>query len=290
MRIAVASGKGGTGKTTVAVNLALSLQHGERVRFIDCDVEEPNAHLFLKPRIDQVTEATIPVPRVDEERCTSCGMCAEVCAYNALAVITGKNGVKGRVLVFDHLCHGCGACARLCPARAVREEGMRIGVIEAGRAGPLAFAQGRLDVGRIMSPPLIRQLKERALPWGGNTRTAGEDGEEVLILDAPPGTSCPVIAAVRGCDRCILVTEPTPFGMHDLELAAGMLRRLGVPAGVVINRDGVGDQGVERFCEEYGLPVLLRIPFSEEIASLYARGIPVVGELPGMEQRFRELY
>lgn len=283
LRISVASGKGGTGKTTVAVNLALSLQHRERVRFLDCDVEEPNAHLFLKPHIDEITEATIPVPRVDSGLCTTCGLCAEVCAYHALAVITGKQGQKGQVLVFDHLCHGCGACARLCPTHAIEEKGLRIGVVESGNAGPVEFVHGRLDVGQIMSPPLIRQVKERA-------RAAGEDGSGVLILDAPPGTSCPVIAAVRGCDVCLLVTEPTPFGMHDLELAVGMLRRMGIPAGVVINRDGIGDHRVESFCGEKNIPVLMRIPFSEKIASLYARGRPIVGELPGVDERFRELF
>lgn len=314
MRIAVASGKGGTGKTTVAVNLSLSIAEKARVLVLDCDVEEPNAHLFLEPDIARADEASVPIPVVDPERCDGCGMCAEVCAYNALAVIrpgseageksgrrksTGGDKAGARVLVFDHLCHGCGACSRLCPRGAITETGKRIGVVEWGRAGRLWFAHGRLDVGQIMSPPLIRRVKELG-GWrygtGGSTpgaQTASGDGSVepgVVIIDAPPGTSCPVISAVQGCDVCVLVTEPTPFGMHDLELAAGMLRNMNIPAGVVINRDGIGDSRVEEFCETRNIPVLARIPFSEQAAKLYSAGLPLVGGVPGFDRLFAGLF
>jgi MinD superfamily P-loop ATPase len=274
LTIAVASGKGGTGKTTVAVGLALALRDSRPVQFLDADVEAPNAHFFLKPRIAESLEVTTPVPEVDEARCTFCGTCARVCAYNALAV------AGNTVLVFDELCHGCGACALLCPEGAIREVPKRIGVIESGRCGAIEFLQGRLDVGQAMSPPLIKALKKR------------RDAERIGLIDAPPGTSCPAVEAVRGAGFCLLVTEPTPFGLHDLELAADAVRRLGVRAGVVINRadGGDGDARIRQASAAAGIPVLMTIPFSRGIAEAYSRGESLLEADPSMRERFRELF
>lgn len=274
MIISVASGKGGTGKTTVAVNLALALQPDHSVQFLDCDVEEPNAHFFLKPRIEESREVFTPIPEIDDSLCTYCGRCAEVCAYNALAV------VKGAVLVFSELCHGCGGCSLLCPEKAIREVGKRIGVVESGRAGEMAFLQGRLDIGQAMSPPLIRALKKRL------------DAARTVIIDAPPGTSCPVIESVKRSDFCLLVTEPTPFGLHDLELAAATAKEMGIPCGVVINRLSLGDEDgkVRDFCAAEEIPVLMTIPFDRKIAEAYSRGQTILEAFPAYREKFLELF
>ncbi len=275
MIISVASGKGGTGKTTVAVNLALSLGN---VQFLDCDVEEPNAHIFLKPRLTGERRICVPVPEIDGSKCTYCGKCREVCAYNAVAVLGGTGAGKGSVLVFPHLCHGCGACAIFCPEKAIKETGREIGVVESGDKDGMEFIQGRLNVGEAMSPPLIRKVKERA------------DAARTVIIDAPPGTSCPVITAVEGSDFCLLVTEPTPFGLNDLILAAGMLRKLKIPLAVVVNRDGIGDAKVDAYCAGENIPVLMRIPFSKEIAAAYSRGETAVSLFPALSGEFRDLF
>ena len=275
MRIVVASGKGGTGKTTVAVSLALSLVEGagERVYFLDCDVEEPNAHLFLKPDIEGREEVAVSVPQVREERCTYCGRCAEVCQYHAIAVV-GK-----KVLVFKEICHGCGSCALNCPVEAIIEVPHPIGVIEVGRAGDMPFAHGILNIGEPMATPLIRRLKE-----------VFDDASGVTIVDAPPGTSCPVVEAMRGSDFALLVTEPTPFGLHDLALAVEVTEALGIPAGVVVNRDGIGDEGVDRYCAQKGVPILMRIPFDRRIAEAYAHGTPLVRVFPSYKEALRKLF
>ena len=223
MIISIASGKGGTGKTTVAVNLALSLPAGT-VQVIDCDVEEPNSHLFLSPSIHQVTSMGIPVPRIDESKCTYCGKCAQVCEYHAIAVIL-KN-----VLVFDELCHGCGACSYLCPEKAIFEVEREIGIVQEGNANGINFINGVLNIGEPMASPLIRRVKERI------------QKDKIVILDAPPGTACPVIESVKGSDFCLLVTEPTPFGLNDLELAVGMLEKLGIPKGCLLIRRILGTE------------------------------------------------
>lgn len=274
LTVSVASGKGGTGKTTVAVNLALALRDLRPIQFLDCDVEEPNAHFFLKPRIETSEEVATLVPEIDEARCDHCGTCARVCAYNALAV------VKDTVLVFGGLCHGCGACAHLCPQGAIREVPLRVGVIERGRAGAIDFLQGRLDVGRAMSPPIIRALKRRL------------DPARTVIIDAPPGTSCPVVESIRHSDLCLLVTEPTPFGLHDLELAAGEAKALGIPRGVVINRadGGPGDGRIKAFCAEEGIPLLMTIPFDRRIAEAYSRGETILDADPSAGKDFVGLF
>jgi MinD superfamily P-loop ATPase len=274
MVIAIASGKGGTGKTTVAVNLALALQVDHPVQFLDCDVEEPNAHFFLKPRIEKSDEVFMLVPEIDRSRCNYCGECAQVCAYHALAV------VKDAVLVFSELCHGCGACSLFCPEKAIKEVGKRIGVVESGQAGEMAFVQGRLDIGQAMSPPLIRSLKKRL------------DAARTVIIDAPPGTSCPVVESVKRSDFCLLVTEPTPFGLHDLELAAATAKEMGIPRGVVINRasSGNGDGKIRAFCSEEEIPVMMTIPFNRKIAEAYSRGQTILETFPSYKERFLELY
>ncbi|MFA5430754.1 MAG: ATP-binding protein [Candidatus Omnitrophota bacterium] len=275
MIISVASGKGGTGKTTIAVNLALSL--GD-VQFLDCDVEEPNAHIFLKPRLTGESRIFVPVPEIDESKCTYCGKCREVCAFNAIAVLGGTGPGRGSVLVFPHLCHSCGACSIFCPEKAIKEIGREIGVVESGIRDGMEFVHGRLNVGEAMSPPLIRKVKERA------------DSARTVIIDAPPGASCPVITAVEGSDFCLLVTEPTPFGLNDLVLAAGMLRELKIPFAVAVNRDGIGDGKVDDYCAGEKIPILMRIPFSKEIAGAYSRGEPAVSLFPELVGQFRDLF
>ncbi len=270
MTVAVASGKGGTGKTTVAVNLACVL--GSPVQLFDCDVEEPNAHLFLRGTPQGEAVVTIPVPRVDEGRCDACGECSRFCQYHAIVAFGTKP------LVFPEMCHGCGGCTKVCPRGAIAEEGRRIGVVEVSRAGPVTLVMGRLDVGAAMAPPLIRAVKSRC------------KDDLPAILDAPPGIGCPVIATLRGSDVVALVTEPTPFGLNDLELAVDMVRELGIPFGVVINRVGAGDDRVHRFCREQTIPVLLELPDDRRIAEAYSRGEFAVEALPEYRDHFRQLW
>ncbi len=270
MIISVASGKGGTGKTTIATSLALSL--GE-VQFLDCDVEEPNAHIFLKPQIRERIPVGIPVPKVDESRCTFCGKCAQVCEFNAIVVI------KKKVLVFPDLCHGCGGCTYICPEAAIREVEKPIGVIEKGRAGTIDFIHGVLNIGEPMAPPLIRQVKKQI-----------DHTCACVIIDASPGTSCPVVEAVNGSDFCVLVTEPTPFGLNDLTLAVAMLSKLAIPCGVVINCADIGDDEVVKYCKREGIPVLMTIPWDRKIAAAYSTGMPLVEALPHYTGSFSRLY
>ena len=272
MIISVASGKGGTGKTLVATSLALSLQNEREVQFLDCDVEEPNAHIFLKPALNHKQAVSVPVPSIDEKKCNYCGKCAEVCAYNAIAVI------KEKVLVFPELCHGCGACTYLCPEGAISEVKKEIGILEMGHSNGIEFIHGKLTIGEAMAPPIIREVKKHI------------SQEKLAIIDVPPGTSCPVVEAVQGSDFCLLVTEPTPFGLNDLVLAVDMLRKLATPCGVVINRDGVGDCNVDGYCSNEGIPILLRIPLDVEIARLYSRGVALVEGLPQWREAFLRLY
>jgi MinD superfamily P-loop ATPase len=272
MIVSVASGKGGTGKTLVATSLAFSLSDNYKVQLLDCDVEEPNANILLHLAVNQRQPVYIPIPKVDETKCTYCGKCAEVCAYNAIAVL------KEKVLVFPELCHGCGACSYLCPESAITEEGREMGVVERGNSGNLELIQGKLNVGEAMAPPVIREVKKYI------------DPANIVIIDVPPGTSCPVVEAVKGSDFCLLVTEPTPFGLNDLSLAVEVVRRLGIPCGVVINRVGIGGEEVERYCHREGIPILLRIPLDRNIAMLYSQGIPLIEGVPRWREEFLRLF
>lgn len=283
MMIAIASGKGGTGKTTVATGLAVSLAADRKQDlpasspplFLDCDVEAPNAHLFLKPVFEERQEVGILIPQVDEARCTHCGKCAEVCQYHAIAVL-GK-----KTLVFPQLCHGCGSCTLMCPEEAITETLDVMGLLERGPTpSGVDFARGVLNIGEPMAVPVIRQLKRWAIP----------ESDQDVIVDASPGTSCPVVEAVRGADFLLLVTEPTPFGLHDLRLTVEVARELNIPAGVVINRDGIGDLGVEEFCNVKGLPILLRIPFDRSIAEGIAQGKTLVEIYPDAISLFQQLF
>ncbi|KPJ51993.1 MAG: (4Fe-4S)-binding protein [Planctomycetes bacterium DG_58] len=270
MKIAIASGKGGTGKTTIAINLALTA--GDDVRLLDCDVEEPNCHIFLNPTIESRQTVSIPVPEVDESKCTGCGACGRICQFSAIVAL------KTKPLTFPDLCHGCGGCMLVCPEEAIREVPREVGVLEQGSARRIRFVHGRLRVGEAMSPPLIRAVKAHAL----------EDG--LSIIDAPPGTSCPVIEAIRKTDFVLLVTEPTPFGLNDLELAVGAVRILGIPFGVVVNRSDVGDDRVDRYCREQQIPILAEIPNDRRVAEAYSRGTPAVEALPEMKTLFTDLH
>ena len=256
MRIAVASGKGGTGKTTVATNLAfVAAQAGRTVAYLDCDVEEPNGAIFLKPQIRQDRMVTSPVPKVDPEKCTGCGLCGQICQYSAIL------SIKKTVLTFPELCHACGGCRLVCPADAIGEDQREIGRLQSGPAGKVQFVQGLLRIGQAMSPPLIRAVKAAAPP------------ADLTIVDCPPGTSCPVIEAMRGADYVLLVTEPTPFGLNDLKLAVETVRQLRLPFGVLINRADSGDLQVREFCTRGKIPILAEIPDIRELAEAYSRGI-----------------
>jgi MinD superfamily P-loop ATPase len=266
MIIAVASGKGGTGKTTVAVNLALSLSN---VQVLDCDVEEPNSHIFLNPVIEEIKPAYTPVPTVNYDLCDYCGKCAAACEYNALVAVPQKE-----VMVFPELCHGCGLCSMICPQDAISEEPREIGVIRTGKSGDIDLVYGVLNIGEVMVTPLIDQEKADLNP------------EKTVIIDVPPGTACPMIAAVQGSDYCILVTEPTPFGLYDLKLAVEVLRVLKITFGIVINKAGIGDRKVYEYCEKEGIPILLEIPHDTRIARYYSEGVPFVKERPEWKARF----
>jgi MinD superfamily P-loop ATPase len=269
MVLAIASGKGGTGKTTVAVNLARV--HGSSLQLLDCDVEEPNTNLFLKGVVQEQRTVSLPVPQVNESLCDGCGECSHFCQFNAIVSLGSKP------LVFPELCHGCGGCAQICPQQAISEEDRRIGVVEILESNPVTLVQGRLDIGAPMSPPLIKAVKSqrrRELP---------------AILDAPAGTSCPVITALKNTDFVVLVSEPTPFGLHDLELAVEVVRALSIPFGVVVNRVGIGDDRVHSFCSQQGISVLLEIPHDRRIAEACSKGELLVEALPEYYQAFENL-
>jgi MinD superfamily P-loop ATPase len=272
MKIAVASGKGGTGKTTVATNLAqMAAADGRAVAYLDCDVEEPNGHLFLKPTITRQQSINKLLPLVDLDRCTFCGRCSQVCRYGAIACL------RKQVLIFAELCHSCGGCLLACPAGAIREVPKPIGELRLGTAGPIRFIEGRLNVGEAMSPPAIRAAKAAASPT------------DLAILDCPPGTSCPVIESIRGSDLVLLVTEPTPFGLNDLKLAVEMVRALKLPLAVVVNRCNIGDDRVRQYCMSEQIAILAEIPDDRAVAEAYSRGQLACIAVPSFADHIRVL-
>lgn len=267
MIVAVASGKGGTGKTTVAVSLALSLPN---VQFVDADAEEPNCHLFLHPIIQQIIPVYMILPEVDLARCTFCGKCAEFCQFNALAV------VKQQVLIFPELCHGCGGCIYACPEDAMKAGQRQIGEVEVGTARGMRFIQGRL---KPAEPSAVRIVREEI---------AQLEREGIAIVDASPGTACAVQETIAESDFCLLVTEPTPFGLHDLRMAMDVAQEVGVPSGVVINRSGSRDSLIEDECRKRSIPVLLKIPLDRRIAEAYSRGEALVDAFPEWRERLQD--
>lgn len=270
MKIAVASGKGGTGKTLVAVNLALSVKADQ---VIDCDVEEPNVHIFLKPLETYTYDVELMVPHIDETKCTYCRRCAEFCQFNAL-FIAGETA-----LVFPELCHSCEGCKLVCPVKAITEKKRSIGKVYLGKTSVegLDIVYGELNIGEPLAVPVISSAKKQI----------NEEG--LVIIDSPPGSACPVVESIHGADFCIMVTEPTPFGLHDLEIASQVVSQIGIPLGVVVNFAGIGDRGVYEFCAKNNIPVLLEIPFNRRIAELYSRGIAFTEEMPEWRVRFQGL-
>ncbi len=263
MKLAVASGKGGTGKTLVATNLASVIPGAI---YVDCDVEEPNGHIFLRPDLTEKLDVSIPIPQIDEYLCTKCGKCMEVCQYHA--IIAGK-----RVIVFPELCHGCGSCLQQCPMSAISEKDRTIGVIESGSYAGGLFFQGKMNIGEPMSPPIIRKLKAM-IPLSEN-----------IIYDSPPGTSCPMVNTVKDADFVLLVTEATPFGLHDLEIAVQTIKKIGRPLGVLLNKAGAGDEIIESYCQKENIPILYRIEHSIDIARSYAQG-----KLISQQSQYKEVF
>ncbi|MFP4571897.1 MAG: ATP-binding protein [Desulfobacterales bacterium] len=270
MIISVASGKGGTGKTTVASSLALSLD--KDTQLLDCDVEAPNAHLFVHPEFENEEKITVPVPKVDDDQCTGCGQCTEICQFNAIV------NIADTIMTFPELCHGCGGCQAVCPAGAIKDGERTIGVIQHGLCSGMDFVHGRLRIGEAMAPPLIRQVRSRINP------------DKTAVIDAPPGTSCPVIAAIRGTDFVLLVAEPTPFGLNDLELAVETVKILKIPCGLIINRSDIGDSRVAQYAARENIPILMEIPYDRKIAEAYCRGEALADAFPEWRLRFGRLY
>ncbi len=270
MIISIASGKGGTGKTLVSTNLAASVD--APVQLLDCDVEEPNSHLFLNPIFHETENVNAPVPMVDLEKCTFCKKCMDICRFGAIAVL------KKDVMIFDNLCHSCGGCIEVCPENAIDEKERSLGKIEMGNADDISFIMGKLDIGQVMVPPIIKKVRSKT----DNTLTT--------IIDAPPGTSCPVIAAMNHADFILLVTEPTPFGLNDLKLAVEAVKILNIPHGLIINRAGLGNDDVNNYAKKEKIPILMEIPFDRRIAQVYSNGQLIADHLPGYKVKFQALY
>jgi MinD superfamily P-loop ATPase len=271
--VAIASGKGGTGKTMVATNLAkVVCESGRKVQYLDCDVEEPNGHIFLRPKIAVSRQVTIDVPLVDSEKCTACGKCGQICRYGAIICI------KEHVLTFEQLCHSCGGCFRICPDDAIMPKPLEIGMIECGRADGIDFVSGKLNIGHVRTTALIKEVKKHIR------------SENLTIIDVPPGTSCPVVEAVKDADFVLLVTEPTPFGLHDLKLAVELVRQLNLHFAVAINRDGIGNQDVEKYCQAQKIDIAFRLPDDRCIAEAYSSGQMIVDVLDNYRQQFLNVY
>ncbi|MDF7822909.1 ATP-binding protein [Pontiellaceae bacterium B12227] len=264
MKIAIASGKGGTGKTTISCALALAIS--DEVTLLDCDVEEPNSHFFIQPEIERLEKTFSLVPEVDAEKCSGCGECGRVCQFSAI-ISMGK-----KTMVFNELCHSCGACVRICPEGAIKEVQKKTGLLTIGKKDHIRFVSGRLDVGQAMSPPVIRET----------LKYASKDG--LTIVDCPPGTSCPYVTAVKSCDAALLVTEPTPFGLHDLKLAVETIRELGIPFGVAVNRANGEQNRISEYCEAEGIPLLLQIPEDRRVAVAYSRGQALNKVMPELHE------
>jgi len=269
MIISIASGKGGTGKTTIATSLALAVSN---IQFIDCDVEEPNSRIFLKPTIENSQEVNILFPEVDIESCTFCGKCAEFCQFNAISVL------EDNVLIFKELCHYCGGCKIVCPNDAISESKRSIGKIEMGNLNGIEFIDGALTVSYPTPTPVIKQMKSYI------------SKELDTIIDSPPGTACPMVESVENSDFCILVTEPTPFGLNDLKLAIDVAEKMNIRYGVIINQSDIGDNKVKEFCSKKGIEILLEIPYSRKIAEGYSRGENLISVIPEYESKFKNLY
>jgi len=269
MIISVASGKGGTGKTSVAVNMTLSVGN---IKLLDCDVEEPNAYLLLHPEINRKEPVYTSIPKIDRELCNTCGECAKFCQFNAIFAASES------VLVFPELCHSCGGCAIVCPRKAVTWEKHKIGTLNFGATDGVALVYGELEVSKPLAVPVIKAVKKQI-----------KEGENV-ILDSPPGTSCPFVETVKGSDFCLLVTEPTPFGLHDLKIAVEVLRKVGVPFGVVVNREGIGDKKLYDYCRKESIRIMLEIPYQRRIAELYSKGVPFSLDMSEWKEKFQRLY
>lgn len=269
MRLAIASGKGGTGKTTLSVALAQASL--SPVHLLDCDVEEPNSHLFLKTNFTKKEPVTVAVPQIDNDLCNHCGRCSDFCQFNAIVTLPEQT------MIFSELCHSCGGCLRICPTHALSETEKSIGTIETGNCGDITMVKGTLDVGQAMSPPVIRAVKKQI------------DPKQLTIIDCPPGTSCPMITAVRDADFVLLVTEPTPFGLHDLTLAVETLQQLKLPFAVILNRCDIGDQAVVNYCRQQLIPIMLQIPDSRKVAIAYSRGQGLLDGLPELRPQLQRL-
>jgi MinD superfamily P-loop ATPase len=269
MIVSIASGKGGTGKTSVAVNMALSVGN---VQLLDCDVEEPNAYLLLHPEMTKKEAVYTLIPKVDRNLCNTCGECTKFCQFNAIFVAPEK------ILIFPDLCSSCGGCAIVCPRKAITWEKHKIGTLNFGATDGVTLVYGELDVSKPLAVPVIKAVKKQIKE------------AETVILDSPPGTSCPFVETVSGSDFCLLVTEPTPFGLHDLKIAVEVLRKIGIPFGVVVNRAGVGDKKVYEYCNKEGIRILLEIPYERKIAELYSKGVPFSLEMPEWAEKFQMLH
>lgn len=272
MIVAVASGKGGTGKTMIATNLAVSLKDNMPVQLLDCDVEEPNTHLFIDYEQIFSEDVMLPIPSINQAKCNHCGICVQSCAFNALA------DIKVNLLVFEELCHGCGGCSLLCPTGAITQTYKKIGVVKKDHADGMGYIYGLLDVGAVLTPPVINKVKTHI------------KSDTAVIIDAPPGTSCPMINAVNGADHCILVTEPTPFGLNDLKLAVEVVRELDIPFGVIINRAGAEYPDMTNYLLRQDIPLLMSIPFKRQYASCYAEGKLLVDEFPQLQEDFKKMW